>query len=134
MTDRERMLRAARGERTDRLPFAPRLDLWHNANVRRGTLPKPYGPDTPASRIADDLGVAPHRIIPEFLKKPNVLLPTIESTLVTPYSTYEVEVSSVVHSKVAVVAVTPETVGPAVITGAKVSTGRMWTWWQLSHV
>ncbi len=68
MTDRERMLRAARGERTDRLPFAPRLDLWHNANVRRGTLPKPYGPGTPTSRIADDLGVAHHRIIPEFLK------------------------------------------------------------------
>ena len=30
MTDRERMLRAARGEWADRLPFAPRLDLWHN--------------------------------------------------------------------------------------------------------
>ena len=68
MTDRERMLRAARGEWADRLPFAPRLDLWHNANVRRGTLPKPYGPDTPTSRIADDLGVAHHRVVPEFLK------------------------------------------------------------------
>lgn len=68
MTDRERMLRAARGEWADRLPFAPRLDLWHNANVRRGRLPARYAPDTPAARIADDLGVAHHRIVPEFLK------------------------------------------------------------------
>ncbi len=68
MTHKERMLRAARGQGADRLPFAPRLDLWHNANVRRGTLPAPYGLDTPTARIADDLGVAHHRIIPEFLK------------------------------------------------------------------
>ena len=68
MTDRERMLRAARGEWADRLPFAPRLDLWHNANVRRKTLPPAYGPEATTSQIADDLGVAHHRIIPEFLK------------------------------------------------------------------
>src|SRR3989304_3452229 len=47
MTDRERMLRAARGEWGDRLPVAP---------------------EAPTSQIADDLGVAHHRIIPEFLK------------------------------------------------------------------
>ncbi len=68
MTHKERMLRAARGEWADRLPFAPRLDLWHNANVRRGTFPPRYGPDATTTRIADDLGVAHHRIIPEFLK------------------------------------------------------------------
>jgi hypothetical protein len=68
MTHKERMRRACRGEAADWLPFAPRLDLWHNANVRRGTLPAPYGPATPTARIADDLGVAHHRIIPEFLK------------------------------------------------------------------
>ncbi len=68
MTDKERMLRAARGEWADRLPFAPRLDLWHNANVRRGTLPPKYGPGATTAEIADDLGVAHHRIVPEFLK------------------------------------------------------------------
>lgn len=68
MTHRERMLRAARGEWADRLPFAPRLDLWHNARVLRGSLPPGYGPDATAARIADDLGVAHHRIVPEFLK------------------------------------------------------------------
>ena len=68
MTHKERMLRASRGQWADRLPFAPRLDLWHNANVRRGTLPPEYGPAATTTRIADDLGVAHHRIIPEFLK------------------------------------------------------------------
>ncbi len=68
MTHKERMLRACRGEWADRLPFAPRLDLWHNANVLRGTLPAKYPPGTTTTQIANDLGVAHHRIIPEFLK------------------------------------------------------------------
>jgi uroporphyrinogen-III decarboxylase len=68
MTHKERMLRAARGQWADQLPFAPRLDLWHNANARRGTLPQRYAPDATTAAIADDLGVAHHRIIPEFLK------------------------------------------------------------------
>jgi uroporphyrinogen decarboxylase-like protein len=68
MTHKERMLRAARGQWADRLPFAPRLDLWHNANVRRGTVPAKYRPGATTAEIADDLGVAHHRIIPEFLK------------------------------------------------------------------
>jgi len=68
MTHRERMLRAARGDWADRLPFVPRLDLWHNANVRRGTVPARYGRNATTARIADDLGVGHHRIIPEFLK------------------------------------------------------------------
>src|SRR6266496_1805162 len=68
MTHKERMLRAARGEWADRLPFAPRLDLWHNANIRRRSLPARYGMRATTAEIADDLGVAHHRIIPEFLK------------------------------------------------------------------
>jgi hypothetical protein len=66
MTNRERMFRAARGEWGDRLPFAPRLDLWYNANVYRGTLPVKYPRDVTITQIADDLGVAPHRVNPEF--------------------------------------------------------------------
>lgn len=68
MTDKERMLRAARGEWADRLPFAPRLDLWHNANVLRGTLPPGYAPGATTAEIADRLGVAHHRVVPEFLR------------------------------------------------------------------
>jgi hypothetical protein len=68
MTDKERMLRAARGEWADRLPFAPRLDQWHKANVRRGPMPPTYGAGVTTAQIADDLGVAHHRVVPEFLK------------------------------------------------------------------
>ena len=40
MTHRERMLAAIRGEPTDQLPWAPRMDLWYIAQRARGTLPK----------------------------------------------------------------------------------------------
>ena len=68
MTHKERMLRAARGEWADRLPFAPRLDLWYNANVLRGSLPAKYRRDAPLIEIADDIGFAHHRVIPEFMR------------------------------------------------------------------
>ena len=40
MTHKERMLMAARGEMPDMLPYAPRFDLWYNANDYRNTLPE----------------------------------------------------------------------------------------------
>jgi uroporphyrinogen-III decarboxylase len=67
MTHKERMLRAARGEWADRLPFAPRLDLWYNANVVRGTLPPRYRHGQTTRDIADDLGVGYHAVVPEFM-------------------------------------------------------------------
>jgi hypothetical protein len=66
MTHKERMLRAARGEWADRLPFAPRLDLWYNAQVNRGTLPARYRHGATTRDIADDLGVGHHAVVPEF--------------------------------------------------------------------
>ena len=66
MTHKERMLRAARGQWADRLPFAPRLDLWWNAQVNRGTLPPRYRHGATTRDIADDLGVAHHAVVPEF--------------------------------------------------------------------
>ena len=42
MTHKQRMLAAFRGEQVDRLPFAPRLELWYLANSTSGTLPKQY--------------------------------------------------------------------------------------------
>ena len=38
-THKERILRVLRGETVDRLPYVPRLDLWHLANSVAGTLP-----------------------------------------------------------------------------------------------
>jgi hypothetical protein len=68
MTNKERMLKAARGERADRLPWVPRIDLWHNSNSLRGTLPPRYRRDATLDEIADDLGGGHHKIVPEFLK------------------------------------------------------------------
>src|ERR1039457_1128565 len=65
MTHRERMLAAIRGEPTDRLPWAPRMDLWCIAHRARGTLPRKFqGLDT--AGIADVLGVACHAVRADF--------------------------------------------------------------------
>ncbi len=39
MTNRERLLAIMAGRRPDRIPWIPRLLLWHTAQTRRGTLP-----------------------------------------------------------------------------------------------
>ena len=40
MTHRERLLKVARGEMVDAIPWIPRIDLWHNAHAMAGTLPE----------------------------------------------------------------------------------------------
>jgi len=67
-THKERMLKAARGEWADRLPWVPRIDLWHNSNSIRGALPKPFKQDASLDEIADYIGGGYHKIVPEFLK------------------------------------------------------------------
>ncbi|MHC4403635.1 MAG: hypothetical protein ACYTG0_28595, partial [Planctomycetota bacterium] len=42
MTNRERILAVMEGKLPDRLPWIPRLAIWHEANRRRGTLPERY--------------------------------------------------------------------------------------------
>jgi len=61
------MLKAARGERADQLPWAPRIDLWHNSNSMRGTLPTPFKQDATLDEVADYIGGAYHKVVPEFL-------------------------------------------------------------------
>ena len=65
MTHKQRMLAALRGEPTDRMPWAPRLDLWYNANKRAGTLPAEYA-DAALRDITDDLDFGYHAIVPHF--------------------------------------------------------------------
>ena len=65
MTPRERMLRAIRGEPTDRIPWAPRLDLWYRANRRAGTLPEKYR-NASLPELTDDSGMGFHAVIPNF--------------------------------------------------------------------
>lgn len=40
MTDRGRILAILRGEMPDRIPWVPRLKLWHTAHAHAGTLPQ----------------------------------------------------------------------------------------------
>ncbi len=67
MTDKKRMLKAARGEWADQLPYVPRIDLWHNSNSMRGTLPSKFRKEAPLDEIADSIGGGYHKIVPEFL-------------------------------------------------------------------
>jgi corrinoid protein of di/trimethylamine methyltransferase len=67
MTHRERILKAIRGEMPDRLPFAPRLDLWYTANAQAGTLPERHKNRT-FDQIARAEGWALHKINPEYQK------------------------------------------------------------------
>ena len=56
MNHRERTLAAIRGEPTDQIPWAPRMDLWYVAQKARGTLPpKLVGLNT--AQLADAFGV-----------------------------------------------------------------------------
>lgn len=65
MNHKQRMLMAARGELPDTLPYAPRIDLWYNANSLAGTLPDRHKGHT-QDEISRSEGWALHKIIPEF--------------------------------------------------------------------
>lgn len=69
MTHRERMLRAARGDQVDQLPYAPRIDLWYHANKRAGTLPLRHGERSPYE-IARAEGWAIHAVVVDFTDQP----------------------------------------------------------------
>lgn len=67
MTHKQRILLAARGEMPDILPYAPRIDLWYNANSLSDTLPEKHKGRT-QDEISRAEGWALHKIIPEYLK------------------------------------------------------------------
>ena len=69
MTDRERMLKAGRGEMADRLVFAPRLDLWYHPNKLKRTLPPEHQNHT-IDEISKAEGWTFHKMVPEFLEGP----------------------------------------------------------------
>jgi hypothetical protein len=59
------MLETIRGRPTDGIPWAPRLDLWYNANRRAGTMPVKYK-NASLPVITEDLGFGFHAIVPSF--------------------------------------------------------------------
>ncbi|NQT51300.1 hypothetical protein HQ576_04585, partial [bacterium] len=65
MTHQARMFAALRGEPTDRISWAPRLDLWLKANQQAGSLPAKYR-NASLRDLTDDLGWAYHGVVPDF--------------------------------------------------------------------
>ena len=65
MTHKDRMLAAITGRPTDRIPWAPRLDLWYRANRLAGTLP-PKHRNASLMELVDDLGIGFHAVVPNF--------------------------------------------------------------------
>lgn len=57
MTERERIVNTLLGEPCDKIPWATRLDIWHTAVTRSGTLPEEYA-DMAIMDIYRDFGIA----------------------------------------------------------------------------
>jgi len=68
-THKQRMLMAVEGDLPDELPYAPRIDLWYNANVAAGTLPERHRGRT-ADEIALAEGWALHKVVADHLRQP----------------------------------------------------------------
>jgi len=66
MTHKQRILAACQGRPPDRIPWVPRLDLWHNAHARADTLPKQYR-GMSLREITCALGIGYHAVVPSFL-------------------------------------------------------------------
>ena len=62
---RENLISVIRGETVETLPWVPRIDLWHNAQEIRGTMPRQFEGMT-VEDIHRSLGWPLHKIIPEF--------------------------------------------------------------------
>ncbi|MDR1308417.1 MAG: uroporphyrinogen decarboxylase family protein, partial [Deltaproteobacteria bacterium] len=67
ITPKERILRAARGETVDALPYVPRLDIWYNANQYLRTMPKGYE-DKTITQICQAEGWAAHHLVPDYTR------------------------------------------------------------------
>ena len=65
MNHRQRILSTMKGQKTDILPYVPRLDLWYKSNKYKNTLPKKYNSAT-LMEITDDLDIGYHAVIPDF--------------------------------------------------------------------
>ncbi|MCX7030590.1 MAG: hypothetical protein NTU62_10795 [Spirochaetes bacterium] len=67
MNWRDAMLGVMRGEPALGLLFVPRLDIWYNANRKRGTLPEELQ-SLDLAGVAERLGVGFHSVVPDFAR------------------------------------------------------------------
>ncbi len=68
MTHRTLSLSSMRGITPEKLPYAPRFDLWFNAHQYLGTLPPEYRDCASPLDISRKLGVGGHMIVPDYLR------------------------------------------------------------------
>ncbi len=61
-------LQSIRGIAPERLPYAPRFDLWFNAHQYRGTLPGEYRDCRTPLDVSRLLGVGAHLVVPDYLR------------------------------------------------------------------
>ncbi len=66
MSPHDLIINACRGDRLDRIPWVPRLDLWYNARVYAGDMPAQFG-NASLRVLTDAIGVGYHAVIPNFL-------------------------------------------------------------------
>jgi corrinoid protein of di/trimethylamine methyltransferase len=64
------LLTAVQGDMPDHIPYAPRIDLWFNANSLNGTLP-PRHLGKSSDEIALSEGWALHKVVADHLRQPN---------------------------------------------------------------
>ena len=103
LTPKKRMLMAIRGnEMADIIPFAPRIDLWYNANSVAGTLPEKHQSRT-VDEIARAEGWGLHKVIPDYrkIRKPEDTLHSALGVFSLIESVYSYKFSSSIEAEVA---------------------------------
>lgn len=68
MNDRERISASIRGELPDRIAWAPRLEFWYRARLRRGDMPAGLR-GLSLQEITQRLGVAHYASVPDFTER-----------------------------------------------------------------
>jgi hypothetical protein len=90
MTDRERLLAIMAGQSPDRIPWIPRLEIWYEAQKRRGTMPTRYEGWT-LRQIEKDLGTGTParggRVFRTELRDVEVETEIIDAEIITRYIT-----------------------------------------------
>ncbi len=65
ISHRENLLAVIGGETVDRMPWVPRIDLWHNAQALAGTLPEQFE-GMSVEDMHRKLGWPLHKMVPEY--------------------------------------------------------------------
>jgi len=102
MTHRETLLKVAQGELVEKIPWVPRIDLWHNAHESAGTLPAKYQ-GLSVEDIHRKEGWPLHKVVPEYLKpdKPEDIIHRAIGLYRLKEFPYDFEFSSDVDIKIA---------------------------------